>query len=129
MSLPLIKTTGRIISLTEPEAAALCVLKQMPKHNLKSNDSIMVVDAGGGTVDLITYRIDTLYPTFKIEEDVAGAGGTCGAAFLDERFEQLLVKTLGKESGFESSIIQEALLKWERVSEFLMNCCSCFSLY
>lgn len=75
----------------------------------------MIVDAGGGTVDLITYRVDTLHPKFKIEEAVAGTGGACGAAFLDERFQRLLVTTLGQEDGFEMSMVQAAMTKWERV--------------
>lgn len=79
----------------------------------------MIVDAGGGTVDLITYRIATLAPKFKIEEAVAGAGGACGAAFLDERFERLFVTTLGQEDGFENSMIQGAMTKWERVCDIL----------
>lgn len=116
----------RVSTLTEPEAAAIYVLQQMPKHEpptyeMKEKDCIMVVDAGGGTVDLITYRIHSLTP-LRIEEAVPGAGGACGGAFLDERFEQLMVATLSQEEGFDERILQRAIRKWESVCDISSHC-------
>lgn len=42
--------TKSIYPITEPEAAAICVLQQMDRHELKAGDCFLVVDAGGGTV-------------------------------------------------------------------------------
>jgi hypothetical protein len=41
-------------------------------------------DAGGGTVDLISYRVTQRHPTFKIEEAAVGSGDKCGATYVEK---------------------------------------------
>lgn len=50
--------------VTEPEAAALAVLKEKIKEGefLKMGDCFVVCDAGSGTVDLISYKVIGLDP-------------------------------------------------------------------
>lgn len=72
-----------IISLVpEPEAGAVYTLKCMTegvhKEEVKVGDMFVVCDAGGGTVDLISYRIAEGAPRFKLEEAVVGSGDKCG---------------------------------------------------
>lgn len=55
----------RIIS--EPEAAVIYTLDAMSPHSLKVGDTFVLCDAGGGTVDLISYSVIGLNPT-KIQE-------------------------------------------------------------
>jgi hypothetical protein len=43
----------RLILISEPEAAALYCEKRSDSWNLQHGDKFMIVDAGGGTVDLI----------------------------------------------------------------------------
>jgi molecular chaperone DnaK (HSP70) len=43
----------RLILISEPEAAALYCEKRSESWNLQHGDKFMIVDAGGGTVDLI----------------------------------------------------------------------------
>ena len=62
----------------------------MNTHGLKVGDGVVVVDAGGGTVDLITYKISKLDPTLEVQEAAEGSGGLCGSPFLNQRFEQFL---------------------------------------
>lgn len=61
--------------VTEPEAAALAVLKG--KHEdvetMNIGDCFVVCDAGGGTVDLISYKVCGLDP-LQIEECAVGDG-------------------------------------------------------
>lgn len=102
-----------IYSVTEPEAAATCVLHQYPQHDLSAGDCFIVVDAGGGTVDLISYTIKDLPPKLSVSEAAPGSGGACGAAFLNERFRRMVVETLGQEEGFGNRILRETLEKWE----------------
>jgi molecular chaperone DnaK (HSP70) len=61
--------------VTEPEAAALAILKEKNEDNeaLEVGDCFVVCDAGGGTVDLISYKIIGLDP-LAIEECVVGDG-------------------------------------------------------
>ena len=62
--------------LSEPESAALYTLKGMHNANaqVKPHDRIVVCDAGGGTVDLITYDVQQIYPNLSVKECTAGTG-------------------------------------------------------
>jgi hypothetical protein len=51
---------------------------------------------GGGTVDLIAYRITQLAP-LRVEESAVGTGGLCGSAFLNYRFEDHVRVRIGEE--------------------------------
>lgn len=44
----------------------------------------VLCDAGGGTVDLISYKITQIQPTFRIEEAAIGSGDKCGATYVDK---------------------------------------------
>ena len=57
----------------EPEAAALFTLHHMGDKGLQVGDAFVVCDAGGGTVDLISYEIKSLKP-FALKELVAAKG-------------------------------------------------------
>lgn len=58
-----------ITIVSEPEAAAAYAIKMMDPLTLQVGNNIVVCDAGGGTVDLITYRILSLSP-LEVEESV-----------------------------------------------------------
>ncbi|KAH7228787.1 hypothetical protein BKA60DRAFT_603167 [Fusarium oxysporum] len=84
--------------ISEPEAAALTCLKEnADRFNVRVGDHFVICDAGGGTVDLITYKIEKLGPLI-MSESVKGDGGLCGAMFLDERFLKLLKETIPFEA-------------------------------
>lgn len=81
----------------EPEAAALAVLKDRTGENtVKTGDAFVICDAGGGTVDLISYIVENVQP-LKMKECVMGDGGLCGAIFLDEEFERYIRTRVGRE--------------------------------
>lgn len=86
-----------IMLISEPEAAAVYTLKAIQPNHLKVGDNFVVCDAGGGTVDLIAYRIRGLNP-LRVEESVVGTGGLCGSAFLNYRFEDFVRGRLGEET-------------------------------
>ncbi|KUI61643.1 hypothetical protein VP1G_08816 [Cytospora mali] len=78
------KTTLDFVS--EPEAAALATLSGI-------DDSFVIVDCGGGTVDLISYKVARSNP-MELMEVVRGKGALCGAIFVDERFKNLITAKL-----------------------------------
>lgn len=82
--------------ISEPEAAMLHALKTVQPHNLKVGDNFVICDAGGGTVDLIAYKITQVSP-LRVEESAVGTGGLCGSAFLNYRFEEHVKERLGME--------------------------------
>ncbi|KAF8437045.1 hypothetical protein BGX38DRAFT_1274180 [Terfezia claveryi] len=82
--------------VTEPEAAALALLKdKCEETSVKVGDGLVVCDAGGGTVDLISYKVESLKP-LKIRECVMGDGELCGSVFLDIAFEQHIRSLVGE---------------------------------
>ena len=82
--------------ISEPEAAAVYTLKTIQPSGLKMADNFVVCDAGGGTVDLIAYRVTQVYP-LRVEESAVGTGGLCGSAFLNYRFEDHVKARIGSE--------------------------------
>ncbi|CAG8191229.1 unnamed protein product [Penicillium olsonii] len=78
-----------LILLSEPEAAAVYAIHTVQPNSLKLNDCLIVCDAGGGTVDIITYRIAQTEP-LRFSEVTEGTGAVCGSALLDDAFQDLL---------------------------------------
>lgn len=77
------KFDAKSISIvTEPEAAAVYTLRGMKeganRADVKVGDMFVICDAGGGTVDLISYKVTQVDPIFKLEEAAVGSGDKCG---------------------------------------------------
>ena len=96
--------------ISEPEAAAVYALDAMDPHNLSIGDIFVVCDAGGGTVDLITYTISALRPTLQLKEASPGTGALCGASFFNQRFLEHLKKKLSDEPGYDDEVLEEVRL-------------------
>lgn len=89
--------TDRLVLALEPEAAALFCQSddvEMTASALKQNDVIMIVDCGGGTVDITTHRV---LDGLAMEEIAVGSGGAHGSTYVDRQFEQYLTERLGVE--------------------------------
>lgn len=101
----------RIIS--EPEAAVVFALSSMDHHNLSPGDTFVLCDAGGGTVDLISYSILELQPLLKIREAVPGSGHACGSTFLNRIFGCFLQEHISDAEGYDDDTIEDALHDFE----------------
>ncbi|KAF0562331.1 hsp70 family protein [Gigaspora margarita] len=80
---------------TEPEAAALHCLSSIREHGLTDGDTFLVVDCGGGTVDL-TMR--TIQMGNELNEETERTGDLCGGTFVDQEF----IKFIGRTVGFNA---------------------------
>ncbi|KAK3997750.1 hypothetical protein QBC44DRAFT_228707 [Cladorrhinum sp. PSN332] len=93
---------SQINMVTEPEAAAIYTLKHMRegpnRSEIKVGDVFVLCDAGGGTVDLISYKITQIEPHFRIEEAAIGSGDKCGATYVDKEFLAWLERWIGSEA-------------------------------
>ncbi|KAF8542987.1 hypothetical protein BDD12DRAFT_727596 [Trichophaea hybrida] len=100
--------------ISEPEAAASYTLKVMQSHSLKIGDTFVVCDAGGGTVDLISYTITNLDP-LQINENVTGTGDMCGSVFLNMRFKEYIRSLIGKKvfDGLKQRSKKQMMQSWE----------------
>ncbi|CAB3991760.1 Hypothetical predicted protein [Paramuricea clavata] len=107
----------RVIIALEPEAASIfcrklrmrdCVLDEVKRKSVvgammdwqigsefEGKTKYMVVDCGGGTVDLTVHELDN--DTGVLKELHKGTGGPCGATGVDAQFEILLKKIFGKD--------------------------------
>ncbi|XP_052094751.1 heat shock 70 kDa protein 12B-like [Mytilus californianus] len=91
----------------EPESAALCCNYLALERNeetsvsLKTFDNgrkIMVLDLGGGTVDITTYQVTTTEGKNTLKEIYKATGGPWGGRKVDEAFENFWSKCLGTET-------------------------------
>ncbi|KAF2675108.1 hypothetical protein BT63DRAFT_420337 [Microthyrium microscopicum] len=84
--------------VSEPEAAALATFEDMKaRPNFNAGDCFVVCDAGGGTVDLISYKVHGASP-MQLKECVEGKGKLCGAVFIDQDFVELMQQMVGEET-------------------------------
>lgn len=84
----------RLRIITEPEAAAVHCAHLTDLHKLRPSQTFMIVDAGGGTVDLAVYKIMGEMQNLEIAEMCARSGRSCGSIFLDLRFRELVTTLL-----------------------------------
>ena len=96
--------------ISEPEAAALYALDALDPHGLKIGDTFVLCDAGGGTVNLITYRVSSLKPVLKLAEASPGSGSLCGASFLNRGFQEYLEEKLGNLPEWDGEVMEEVRL-------------------
>jgi hypothetical protein len=75
----------------------------------------VLCDAGGGTVDLISYTIIELYPVLRIEEAAPGSGGLCGSTFLNHRFAEYLIAKLNQPIIDDEETFAEAMETFDTV--------------
>lgn len=106
-----------ITMISEPEAAAIYELQQMKMQIVHEGDCLMILDAGGGTVDLISYVIRQLHP-LVVDEAVPGSGDVCGGATVTDRFRNWLVSKIGDVEFFDDDVLREAVDAFDtRVSD------------
>jgi Hsp70 protein len=94
--------------IREPEAAIMYAMDQ-ELSKVEVGDIVVVCDAGGGTVDLISYMIDQLSPILEVSEAAPGSGSACGSILLNRMFAQLLHQRCGHLPGWADDTYQEAL--------------------
>lgn len=92
--------------ISEPEAPAIYALDTI-SHDVKVGDTFVLCDAGGGAVDLISYRVSALRPHLKIEEANHGSGSLCGSSFLNRTFRRLLYKKFKNDRGWDNDVLEE----------------------
>ncbi|KAI8679514.1 hypothetical protein NCS57_00229600 [Fusarium keratoplasticum] len=72
----------------EPEAAGLHFLLEM-QPDVHYGDSFVVCDAGGSSVDVVTYLVESVEP-FRVKECVIGSGTFAGGILINEKFVRYL---------------------------------------
>ncbi|KAK0665391.1 hypothetical protein QBC41DRAFT_379811 [Cercophora samala] len=93
------KTAFQTALVRKSEAAAIYALHERAERAARQHDELMlgdtfvVCDAGGGTVDLITYTITNVKP-LRVEEVVPADGDDAGSTQVDMEFQSYLYNSL-----------------------------------
>ncbi|KAJ9522865.1 hypothetical protein QJQ45_023651 [Haematococcus lacustris] len=112
--------------ILEPEAAAMDALdKQDPP--LVEGMSLMVVDAGAGTVDVTIHNCQERGGQVVLSEAICAEGALCGSLFVDKEFSAHYRAAVGT-TAFDAWVaqhpagLQELMDEWEAVKcSFLRN--------
>ncbi|ORY13860.1 hypothetical protein BCR34DRAFT_253204 [Clohesyomyces aquaticus] len=91
----------RYVMVTEPEAAALYTaryLKEMEDEDLRVKDCFILCDAGGGTVDVVAYKVKETSPGLELQQMTIPTGKKCGASFVDQTFRNWLYDQIGEDN-------------------------------
>jgi hypothetical protein len=89
------KDSEQLLVILEPEAAALHA--RVSRDVEMEEDSVfMVVDAGGGTVDITMHKVVSRNGETVLSELAPGLGGCCGSTYVDKNFEQWFRAQVGK---------------------------------
>ncbi|KAK4108030.1 actin-like ATPase domain-containing protein [Canariomyces notabilis] len=90
--------------VAEPEAAAVAALRKDLRpgstNAAKVGENVLILDCGGGTVDIMTYTIRRTFPSIEFDELCVGIGGKCGSTYIDRNFISLMTRRF--ESSFEN---------------------------
>ncbi|KAL9625213.1 MAG: hypothetical protein Q9160_000615 [Pyrenula sp. 1 TL-2023] len=100
--------------ISEPEAAALYELNERSNFGIEVDDTFVVCDAGGGTVDLISYTVKSLKPTV-LEEAAPGSGSACGSTFLNRIFADYLKSRFGGNPKWNDKILWGAMEQFDNI--------------
>jgi hypothetical protein len=101
-----------ITIVLEPEAASYSVQRQ-PSVSIEPHQRYMIVDCGGGTVDLVTHE---LQEDGTVKEVAVGSGGCCGGTYVDQAYLLYLGEQfpfLGQFKRTKQSHYLKMLANWE----------------
>ena len=87
--------SDNLLLALEPEAA--CMACENESKRMKVGESFMVLDCGGGTVDITTYKVVSTDP-WRVEEAAIPSGGPWGSTFVDAQFEKFVSDLFGAET-------------------------------
>jgi hypothetical protein len=89
------ESSNRLELVLEPEAA--CVACEAESLALNEGDTFMVLDCGGGTVDITMHRMVQKSPALQLDEIRTPSGGPWGSTFIDAEFENFVEQLIGAE--------------------------------
>ncbi|GAB1312419.1 hypothetical protein MFIFM68171_02629 [Madurella fahalii] len=112
----ILTSVGRPVTMdfvVEPEAAAIAIIPQLcQSDSLMIGHTIVICDCGGGTVDVISYKVTSLSP-IGVKECVPGEGRLLGSMFLRPTFEAWIKTEVARHLGADREVIDIARLDSE----------------
>lgn len=88
--------------VSESEAVAIAALTEYKDRGygcpIKQNQTVLVYDCGGGTVDATTYLVKKTDPELEFIELAVSQGGMCGSTYVDRAFWEWMEEKFGEAS-------------------------------
>jgi Hsp70 protein len=112
-----ISADGRKLKfLNEPEAAAISELKKrISTGQIDEEDCVIICDAGGGTVDLVSYQVKQREPLI-LDQKVIAQGDLCGSVFIEHEFQRQVSGLLqGDMAKLSPQVVAEMAQRFEYV--------------
>ncbi|VDB95852.1 unnamed protein product [Peniophora sp. CBMAI 1063] len=107
----------RVTFVTEGEASLhFCVSHETYADRFKAGDSLLIIDAGGGTVDFSSYSITSISPT-KISEIAASDCIFEGAVIVRQRAENYFRDKLRESRFGEESYVQCMANEFDKIAK------------
>ncbi len=78
-------------------------------NKLEIGDIVVICDAGGGTLNLISYLAEQIRPMLQISEAAPGAGHACGSNFLNRIFRKMLKEKFSHLPDWADDTLEAAL--------------------
>lgn len=100
----------------EPEAACVCVTTTGNPLTIEAvGKQIMILDCGGGTVDITTHHVRSIDP-LSLAEEAAPGGGAWGSIYVDAEFKRWVETFLGEwfQGIADSEEFFSVMMTWER---------------
>ncbi|CAM9166653.1 unnamed protein product, partial [Scytosiphon promiscuus] len=100
----------------EPEAACLAVNMREARPLTRAGMKVMILDCGGGTIDITTHDISSVHPTLSLREILAPTGGPWGSSCVDDDFKKFFSQFVGDETFANlrhTSVFYNLLNSWE----------------
>lgn len=95
------ENSSKLVLCLEPEAACMaCEDERLADPSavgnqiLKTNDTFMVLDCGGGTVDITMHRVEGTKP-LQLSEIREPSGGPWGSTYVDAAYERFVQTLIG----------------------------------
>ncbi|KAG0580945.1 hypothetical protein KC19_4G212300 [Ceratodon purpureus] len=104
--------------LIEPEAASVYCQMKLTDHEWNKGDKFLVVDCGGGTVDLVLHEKLGSGSSVSVREVQESSGDLCGGYQVDEEFFRFLKRKISCFERFERQYPATVLAfsqEWERM--------------
>lgn len=113
------EASSKLIIALEPECAfigAMSIYKN-DKELCSIGKKFLVIDCGGGTIDITGHVVSTMKP-FTVTEIITPDGGHLGSTLIDKRFFDFIKKFLGEERYAELSESEEfEIIELEKIWE------------
>ncbi|GMH39755.1 hypothetical protein BSKO_07653 [Bryopsis sp. KO-2023] len=108
--------SSRLLLALEPECAAIAS-KTRSTEEWELNSQFLMVDCGGGTLDVTSFKVLSVNP-LKLQELIPPTGGPFGAKLVDDGFFNFIKAILGKQKFKEArekhpGVLIHLLKQWE----------------